>query len=91
VTARLVELNPGNTRLAREQARAAVPENIEVVAADAAITDAYAGAVPADVLVLCGVFGNITAEDITRTITHLPPLCARVRVSSGRAIVIGPT
>ena len=43
---------------------------------DASVTTAYAGAVPADVLLVCGVFGNISDDDIRATITHLPHLCA---------------
>ncbi len=43
---------------------------------DASITDAYKGAVPADLILMCGVFGNITADDIANTIGHLPRLCA---------------
>lgn len=37
---------------------------------------AYAGAVPADLLLVCGVFGNIADADVERTVTHLPELCA---------------
>ncbi len=43
---------------------------------DASLTTAYAGAVPAEVLLVCGVFGNISDDDIRATITHLPHLCA---------------
>jgi hypothetical protein len=52
-------------------------DNITVLTADASTTDAYVGAVPADVIVACGIFGNITHEDIARTIAHLPMLAAR--------------
>jgi hypothetical protein len=58
-------------------------ENIEIVTADASITDAYAGAVPADLVPLCGVFGNINAEEIERTIEYLPRFASRTRASSG--------
>ena len=43
---------------------------------DASNTDAYAGAVPAQVVQVCGVFGNISDADIRTTIHHLPELCA---------------
>jgi hypothetical protein len=76
VCARLVELDAHNAQLARDAARDANLGNVEVLTADAAMTDSYAGAVPADVVLLCGVFGNITAEDIARTVRHLPSLCA---------------
>jgi hypothetical protein len=31
---------------------------------------------PADVLLLCGIFGNISATDIQRTVAAAPALCA---------------
>lgn len=76
ITARLVEMDPQNARLARGAARDAGLDGVEVVTADAALTDVYEGAVPADVVLLCGVLGNITSDDITRTIRCLPSLCA---------------
>lgn len=76
VSARLVELDEQNALLARRAAAAAGLDGVEVVAGDASITDAYAGAVPADLVILCGVFGNVTADDIARTVGHLPQLCA---------------
>jgi DinB superfamily len=72
VTGRLVELDP---ELAR-RARAAAPARIEVRGGDASSTSAYEGAVPADLVLVCGVFGNIPTDDITRTIRTLPSLCA---------------
>lgn len=74
VTARLVELDPANARTAR--AAAAGLTGIEVVEADAGTTDSYAGAVPADLVMFCGVFGNISDADIERTIRALPSFCA---------------
>ena len=59
VTARLVELDEHNALLARRAAHTAGLDAVEVVAADASITDAYAGAVPADLILLCGVLGNM--------------------------------
>jgi hypothetical protein len=76
VTARLVELDEHNALLARRVAKEAGLGEVEVVAADASMTDAYEGAVPADLVLLCGVFGNISAEDIANTVSHLPRLCA---------------
>jgi hypothetical protein len=76
VTARLVEINPDNAAAARELAAAAGLPRVEVVIADAAEPAAYAGLVPADLVLACGVFGNITDEDIRRTIGCLPRLCA---------------
>jgi Putative methyltransferase len=76
VTARLVELDPRNAATAREAAAAAGLPGVEVVTGDAALTDAYAGLVPADLVLACGVFGNITDEDIERTIGCCAQLCA---------------
>ena len=49
---------------------------VEVIAGDASMTDAYVDAVPADVILICGVFGNIAVADIANTIAYLGQLCA---------------
>ncbi len=72
VTARLVELEPGLA----DRARAHAPSNVEVVTGDASNTDAYAGAVPANIALFCGIFGNIRNDDIRKTIRVLPSLLA---------------
>jgi hypothetical protein len=74
VRARLVELDPHNTRLAADAA--AGLDAIEIVTGDASLTESYAGAVPAHVVLACGVFGNIADDDVASTIEHLPELCA---------------
>jgi hypothetical protein len=75
VHARLVELDP--ELAARAAARAArLSSSIHVVNTDAAVTSAYAGAVPADIVLVCGVFGNISDDDVHRTVEQLPSLCA---------------
>ena len=76
VRARLVELDERNVALARQAAQAAGLHGVEVLQADAGITDACAGAVPAQVVVACGIFGNITDSDIQATVAALPSLCA---------------
>jgi hypothetical protein len=76
VSARLVELDEHNVLLARQAVSAAGLNGVEVLAGDASITDAYAGALPADLILMCGVFGNITTDDIANTIGHIPQLCA---------------
>ena len=75
VHARLVELDPELVARGRKRATR-IPSDLEVVNADASITSAYAHAVPADIVLLCGVFGNITDEDVMRTVDRLPTLCA---------------
>jgi Putative methyltransferase len=76
VGARLVELDPRNVEHARRAAAAAGLDGVHVTEADAGLTDSYAGAVPAQIVVACGIFGNITDADIERTVTALPGLCA---------------
>jgi hypothetical protein len=74
VVARLVESDPRNAALARQGASPFA--GVEVVEADAGCTDAYVGAVPADIVLACGVFGNISDDDIHRTVAAFPGLCA---------------
>jgi hypothetical protein len=72
VRARLVEFDPRNVARAKTDGLT----GIDVVHGDASITTAYEGAVPAQVVMACGVFGNVPDEDIRNTIEHLPSLCA---------------
>jgi len=76
VTARLVELDPRNTAAARRLAMAAGLANVEIVTGDAALTSAYAGIVPADLVLACGLFGNMTQDHIMATIGYCTQLCA---------------
>lgn len=76
VTARLVELDPRNTEPARRAAAEAGLTGVEVVTGDAALTDRYADLVPADLVLACGVFGNIDDDDIRSTVRHCASLCA---------------
>lgn len=75
VTALLVELDPRNAEAARERAAQLGLSGVEVVTGDAALTSHYLSHAPADLVLACGVFGNITAEDIERTIAHCEALC----------------
>jgi len=75
VAARLVELDPDLVKQARSRAADAGLLNVEVAEGDASLTAAYGGAAPAHVVLVCGVFGNITHADIHRTIVELPHLC----------------
>ncbi len=76
VTARLVELDPRLAAQAAASARSAGLPLVEVVTADAGLIDCYADLAPADLVLICGVFGNITDEDIEATIGYTPQLCA---------------
>ncbi|MBC2904100.1 methyltransferase domain-containing protein [Streptomyces cupreus] len=75
VRARLVELDERNAAAARRLAAAAGLSGVEVVVGDAALTDHYVAMVPADLVLLCGVLGNLTDADTERTLDHCTRLC----------------
>jgi hypothetical protein len=77
VRGRLVELDPGLAAAAREVAETSGLNNIEVVVADAGLTDSYIGAVPADLVIACGVFGNISDHDVEATVRAIPAFCSQ--------------
>ncbi|MEE3920047.1 hypothetical protein V2I01_22750 [Micromonospora sp. BRA006-A] len=70
VTARLVELDPRNADPARRAAADAGLTGVEVVTGDASLTDCYADLAPADLALACGIFGNISDDDIRETVRH---------------------
>ncbi len=72
VRGRLVELDP---ELAG-RGRASAWPGLDYMVGDAALTDAYVGAVPADLVLVCGVFGNITDEDVAATVRAMPSFLA---------------
>ena len=72
VRGRLVELHPELAGRAAERA----PAGVDVRIGDAGSTDAYVGAVPADLVLVCGVFGNISDEDIVGTVRAMPSFCS---------------
>jgi Putative methyltransferase len=76
IPARLLELDARNVEIANRAARDAGLPNVSAVEADAGLTDSYLGAVPADLVIVCGVFGNLSPPDTERTIRLLPQLCA---------------
>ena len=76
VRALLVELDAHNADVARTRAAAAGLGGVVVMQADAALTAVYRDAVPADVLLLCGIFGNVSDEDIDYTVRNASRLCA---------------
>lgn len=73
---RLVELDPANAAAATAHIEELALTGVEVRTADAGRTDACSGAVPADLVVACGIFGNISLDDIERTVRALLSLCA---------------
>ncbi|HEX3781875.1 MAG TPA: class I SAM-dependent methyltransferase [Pseudonocardiaceae bacterium] len=76
VRAVLVELDPTNTEFAHDLAHAAGLDQVRIVTGDAAVVEHYRDFVPANVVLLCGLFGNIVDADIERTIDRCEQLCA---------------
>jgi len=77
VHATLLENDERNVAAARAAAETAGLAGILVRQADAGDPGAYRGAVPADLVLLAGVLGNIDDADIRTTIAALPQLCSR--------------
>jgi Methyltransferase domain len=71
----LIELHPVLAQQAREFAAKAGLAEVTVRTVDAGNTAAYADAVPADLVIMIGIFGNISDDDVRRTIMTAPQLC----------------
>jgi hypothetical protein len=83
VRARLVELDPRHVAAACD----AVSElrldwNVDIVCGDASVADVWVGAVPADLVVLCGALDCLDNGDARNIIGALPQLC-----DAGAAVV----
>ena len=76
VSAFLVELDEHNVGVARALAADAGLSRIKVVQGDASTTAVYRDAVRADVLLLCGIFGNVSEQDVRTTVANSSRLCA---------------
>ncbi len=74
VSATLVEIHPAIAERARCAAERSGAQ-VEVRIADGGCSDAYLGAVRADLVLLVGIFGNISEADLSRTIASAPALC----------------
>lgn len=99
VTARLVELDPRNTAVARRLADEVGlpigdgPGAVGIVTGDASLTSQYADLAPADVVLACGMFGNMTDESVERVTGYCTQLCATggtVIWTRGRSLRWGP-
>jgi hypothetical protein len=75
VRAVLVEADAYNADVARRAAADHGLSMVEVRQADAGLVASFADALPADVLLLCGIFGNVSDADIRRTVQASPALC----------------
>lgn len=71
--ATLVELDPRLADAARESA-AGLGLAVDVRCADAGDASCFRDVLPVDVLLLCGVFGNVSTPDVERTLAVLPAM-----------------
>ncbi len=74
MTARLVELDLDVAQAARSRAAELGLDGVEVVTGNAGLSSAYEGLAPADVVLACGIFGNVNEADIRTTRRGLPQL-----------------
>ncbi|MCU0542756.1 MAG: class I SAM-dependent methyltransferase family protein [Oscillatoriaceae cyanobacterium Prado104] len=74
VRARLVELNPQLAERGKQAiAQLGLADQIEFINGDATLTASFAGAVPADIAIVCGIFGNLPDEEVLQQlIRNLP-------------------
>jgi ubiquinone/menaquinone biosynthesis C-methylase UbiE len=73
---RLIELDPRLVSEAQERATAAqLPSSVKIIQGDASQTHAYRSDIPADLILICGVFGNISDDDVAVTIQNLSKFC----------------
>lgn len=72
----LVDLDPELIRRGRERIRSGSVQGVEYLQADASLPASLRGAVPADLLLLCGIFGNLEDEDLHQFALRTPELCA---------------
>jgi hypothetical protein len=72
----LVEADSTNAQVASDRAAAAGLTRVYVRLADAGLVASFADVLPANVLLLCGIFGNVSESDIKRTVGAAAVLCA---------------
>lgn len=75
VSATLLEYDGRNVATARAFATGRGLTSVRVRQVDAGDSSAYVEAAPADLVLLCGIFGNISDEDVRRTVGSAPQLC----------------
>ena len=91
-SALLVELDPALVAFARDRAAAAgVADRVRVVEGDASLSRWYADDVPADLVLVCGVFGNISRADITPPSRRCGGSAGPAATSSGPGTAARPT
>jgi hypothetical protein len=89
----MVELDAGLAEAARQET-AGLGLDVDVRTGDAGLAATWADTCPVDVLMLCGVFGNVADVGVADTVTALPSLLvpgAAVLWTRGRAVDQDPT
>lgn len=70
----LVEKDPVLVEAARRTASDLQLEGVMVITGDAGDPAQFAAAYPVDLLLLCGIFGNVSEQDINTTVAATPAL-----------------
>ncbi|MEO6502412.1 MAG: class I SAM-dependent methyltransferase [Jatrophihabitantaceae bacterium] len=71
----LLETDRRNLDRAERFCRDAGLAGVRFLDRDAGLSSSYLDAAPADLVLMCGVFGNLTDADVRRLIRFLPALC----------------
>ena len=71
----LLETDRRNLERAERFCRDTGLSRVRLRDSDAGLSSSYLGAAPADLVLMCGVFGNLTDADVRRLIEFLPALC----------------
>lgn len=74
VTGTLIEIDPTNVTIAKRRI-ADLGVALSVLEADAGTSEVYAGLLPADLVLLSGIMGNISPADIEHLVRLSPGLC----------------
>jgi hypothetical protein len=77
VSGRLIEREPALVDRAKAAMDRERLDGLEAVCGDAALSSNYAGAIPADLVTACGIFGNISDDDVQGLVGAMCVLCAR--------------
>ncbi|MDN5274961.1 MAG: hypothetical protein JWP06_862 [Candidatus Saccharibacteria bacterium] len=73
-----IELDSQLANEAKDRARIArLPDNLKIIQGDASSTNTYKDNIPADLVLVCGVFGNISDDDVIKTVQNLPKFCTQ--------------
>ncbi|HEV2885599.1 MAG TPA: class I SAM-dependent methyltransferase family protein, partial [Jatrophihabitans sp.] len=75
VSVTLLETDPRNLERAERFCRDTGLAGVRLLDRDAGLSSSYLGAVPADLVLMCGVFGNLVDADVRRLVGFLPRLC----------------